>query len=167
MVTLDGSGSTDADSDPLTYHWTQVAGPTATLSFTNPAKPTFTAPLVNADAVLTFQLVVDDGKVFSTPSTVDITVHDLPVDMAMGPDMAQGPDMTTPPPPADMAQAPADLAQGGTDDMYTTTPPPDMAKGGGHGGCSATGTSNAPAPAMPLVGLALLGFVLRRRSRRA
>ena len=43
-VTLDGTGSTDPDSDPLTYSWVQTAGPAVTLTGANTAQPTFTAP---------------------------------------------------------------------------------------------------------------------------
>src|SRR4030095_6642516 len=32
-VTLDGTGSYDPDFDPLTYVWTQVAGPAVTLAY--------------------------------------------------------------------------------------------------------------------------------------
>ncbi|MFK4083638.1 PKD domain-containing protein [Kribbella sp. NPDC020789] len=70
-VTLDGSG-TDADSDPLTYAWTQTGGPAVTLSSTTTAKPTFTAPA--APATLTFSLVVRDGKANSAAATTTVTV---------------------------------------------------------------------------------------------
>ena len=45
-VTLDGSGSTDANNDTLTYKWVLLAKPlgsAAALSSTTSAKPTFTA----------------------------------------------------------------------------------------------------------------------------
>ena len=38
-VTLDGTGSTDPDGDPLTYSWAQTAGPTVTLTGANTASP--------------------------------------------------------------------------------------------------------------------------------
>jgi LmbE family N-acetylglucosaminyl deacetylase len=72
-VTLDGSGSSDADGNPLTYAWTQTAGPTVSLSGSTAAKPTFTAPA--SATSLTFSLVVTDGTVSSSPATVTITVQ--------------------------------------------------------------------------------------------
>ena len=72
-VQLDGSGSSDPDGNPITYAWSQTAGPTVTLSSTTAVKPTFTAP--TGPATLTFQLVVNDGLVNSSPSSVTITVN--------------------------------------------------------------------------------------------
>ena len=79
-VTLDGSGSHDADDDPLTYTWTQTGGPAVTLSSRTVQKPTFTAPAT--PATLTFSLVVRDGKVDSAVSTTTVTVT--------GPNLARG-----------------------------------------------------------------------------
>jgi hypothetical protein len=75
QVTLDGSASSDADSNPLTYVWTAPAG--ITLSSTTVAKPTFTAPEVNSDTNYTFSLVVNDGTVNSTADQVVITVKQV------------------------------------------------------------------------------------------
>ena len=74
-VTLDGSGSSDPDNDSLTYAWTQVSGPAATLSDANIAAPTFVAPLVNGNEDLVFSLVVNDGQVSSAADTVTISVR--------------------------------------------------------------------------------------------
>ncbi|WP_233341561.1 PKD domain-containing protein, partial [Robiginitomaculum antarcticum] len=49
-ITLDGSASMDADSDPLTYMWTQTSGTAVTLSDATAVSPTFAAP--GADATL-------------------------------------------------------------------------------------------------------------------
>ncbi|MFO1428574.1 MAG: PKD domain-containing protein [Candidatus Competibacteraceae bacterium] len=72
-VTLDGSGSNDADNDPLTYRWAWVAKPSgsaATLSDPAAVKPTFVADLTG-DYVI--ELVVNDNRVDSDPDRVTIT----------------------------------------------------------------------------------------------
>jgi hypothetical protein len=74
-VTLDGTGSADPDNNPLTYQWTQVSGPTVTLSSATAARPTFVAPNVQGTQNLVFQLVVNDGSVDSQPDTVTIAVR--------------------------------------------------------------------------------------------
>ena len=74
-VTLDGSGSSDPDSDlPLTYQWTQSGGPAVALDTPTLISPTFTAP--DTPTVLTFTLSVTDslGTPAPTPDEVVITV---------------------------------------------------------------------------------------------
>jgi hypothetical protein len=69
-VTLDGTYSTDADNDQITYKWTLLQKPstsTAVLSSATSARPTFTAA-VAGDYVA--QLIVNDGKVDSAPNSV-------------------------------------------------------------------------------------------------
>jgi LmbE family N-acetylglucosaminyl deacetylase len=71
-VTLDGSGSSDPNADPLSYQWTQTSGTPVTLSSATAQKPTFTAPA--AATTLVFSLVVNDGTLNSPADTVSITV---------------------------------------------------------------------------------------------
>jgi hypothetical protein len=77
LVTLDGSGSSDANFDRLTYSWvltTVPVGNTATLTVdpANAARSTFTP---NVAGVYVASLVVNDGKANSTPATVVITAN--------------------------------------------------------------------------------------------
>ena len=44
LVTLDGAGSFDPNGVPITFAWTQIAGPVVTLNSTTVAQPTFSAP---------------------------------------------------------------------------------------------------------------------------
>ena len=74
QVTLDGSGSRDPDGNPISYVWTQTAGPTVTLSSSTAPAPTFTAPAVTSTAALTFSLLVSDGSLSSPPASVTIAV---------------------------------------------------------------------------------------------
>lgn len=74
IATLNGTASSDADGDTLTYAWTQVSGPVAVLSDNASAMPTFTAP--PSSVPLVFELVVSDGFVDSAPDTVSVTVQD-------------------------------------------------------------------------------------------
>jgi hypothetical protein len=76
-VILNGSGSFDAEGDPLQYHWLQLGGPKVVLDLSDPSLPTFTAPVVAADRVseeLSFQLIVDDGQLSSTAQLTRVVV---------------------------------------------------------------------------------------------
>jgi MYXO-CTERM domain-containing protein len=75
-VTLDGTASSDPDSDTLSWSWTQEDGPEVVLVSSNSAQPSFIAPEVDDDTTLTFSLVVNDGTVDSLPATVAVTVRD-------------------------------------------------------------------------------------------
>jgi hypothetical protein len=73
LITLDGSGSFDADGDPLTYNWAFTslpAGSTAALSSSTVVNPTFTA---DVPGTFTVRLIVHDGTVNSIQDTVNIT----------------------------------------------------------------------------------------------
>jgi hypothetical protein len=79
IVTLDGSGSTDPDGNPLTYFWEQIGGNHAVgLSSQTAQKPTFTAPEVTlAEDDIVMQLTVDDGYGGTDSSEVTIHIHNV------------------------------------------------------------------------------------------
>ncbi len=71
-VTLNGSASSDAEGDELTYQWSFVSKPdgsTATLSDINIVTPTFT---VDKSGDYIIQLIVNDGTVNSAADTVTV-----------------------------------------------------------------------------------------------
>jgi hypothetical protein len=75
LVQLDGSGSSDADGDLLTYQWliaSQPDGSSASLSGANTPLPTFTADVAG---VYTVSLVVNDGLAMSVADFVEITAQ--------------------------------------------------------------------------------------------
>lgn len=75
--TLDGSGSSDPDGDALSYAWTQVSGPAATLTDADTASASFTAPEVCTDTPMVFRLTVSDPDGASASDEVTITVNNL------------------------------------------------------------------------------------------
>jgi hypothetical protein len=84
-VQLDGSGSSDADGDMLTFRWSFVsrpAGSSAVLSGSASATPAFAPDLAGT---YTVQLIVNDGTVDGAPDTVRIsTQNSAPVSNAGG-----------------------------------------------------------------------------------
>jgi hypothetical protein len=62
IVSLDASLSTDDDKDVLTFHWRQVSGPSVELSDARATHPTFTAPKVQEETIMVFELMVNDGS---------------------------------------------------------------------------------------------------------
>lgn len=88
LVTLDGTGSTDANRDPLTYNWVLTAKPNgsaAVLTGANSPKPTFTADVAG---IYVASLVVNDGSLSSAVAVGSVTasaVNLAPV-AVVGPD---------------------------------------------------------------------------------
>jgi hypothetical protein len=90
VVPLDGSGSSDADGDPLSYEWSlklKPSGSTATLTNASTVTPSFVA---DVPGTYVLQLIVGDGFAFSVPDLVTIAVT-APTD-------------TIPPPSADLTK---------------------------------------------------------------
>jgi hypothetical protein len=73
-VVLSGSGSSDADGDPLSYSWTQTAGTAVTLTGASTVSASFVAPTVGAARSYTFQLTVNDGNGGSDTDSITVNV---------------------------------------------------------------------------------------------
>ncbi|MHC1725305.1 MAG: PKD domain-containing protein [Syntrophobacteraceae bacterium] len=80
LVTLNGSGSTDVDGNPLTYTWSIIERPSGSGAIVSDAaaiQPTFT---VDRFGTYVVQLIVNDGTVNSAPDNVQIsTLNSKPV----------------------------------------------------------------------------------------
>ncbi len=79
LVSLDGSGSSDADGDKLFYTWkieTKPDGSTADFQYNNVQKPAFTA---DKEGEYSIRLVVNDGETQSDPDWVTINTNVKPI----------------------------------------------------------------------------------------
>jgi hypothetical protein len=74
-IQLDGSASFDPDGDPITFQWTQIAGPAVALTGANAAKASFSATEGN---VYGFRLLVKDDKGAQGIARVSITTRATP-----------------------------------------------------------------------------------------
>ena len=86
-VTLDGTNSSDTDGDTIArYNWVQVADSSGgtldsgalDLQGSDASTATFTAPSIDADTTLYFQLTVTDGDGASSSNVVAIAINDGP-----------------------------------------------------------------------------------------
>ena len=130
-VTLDGSQSNDLDGSPLSYAWSQIAGPAVVLDTTAASHPTFVAPVVDSSSpTLSFNLVVNDGANNSLVDTVDIRVVNGPIPGTgpIGPAGPIGP-------------------QGPAGQMGPEGPPGDTGPQGPAGPAGATGAAGPQGPA--------------------
>ena len=85
-VQLDGSGSRDADGDPLGFFWSLIVlpvGSAAQISDPAAVDPTF---LADVPGTYVAQLIVNDGALDSDPDTVSITTANTPPVADAGPD---------------------------------------------------------------------------------
>ena len=72
VVTLDGSNSEDPDGSIVSYEWQQVSGSIVTITNSNQAVASFTAP--NTDTNLVFMLTVTDDDGASNSENITVTV---------------------------------------------------------------------------------------------
>jgi hypothetical protein len=143
-VGLDASGST---GDSLTYSWTQTAGPSVTLSNTSAAQPTFTAPDVDSETTLTFEVSVSDGQASDT-DLVNVTVQDTTSESAVLAVNAGGTNYTASDGTEYVASSQTDVFTGGsqfgtTEPIANTTDDP-LYQTELYGGGSGSGAPPAP-----------------------
>ena len=85
-ITLDGSASSDADGDALTYSWAFMsvpAGSTATLANPSSIAPSFT---IDEPGAYVVALIVNDGEASSAQDTVTVSTINTPPVANAGPD---------------------------------------------------------------------------------
>jgi outer membrane protein assembly factor BamB len=75
-VELNATASRDPDGDALTFSWRQTRGPDVTLEDADTATPEFTAPGVDRERTLAFELIVSDGHGHTDGENVTVTVRD-------------------------------------------------------------------------------------------
>lgn len=76
-VTLDGSGSSDADDTLAGYQWTQMSGTDVSLSNTDQAAVSFVAPQADMTVTLTFRLTVTDNDGARASDDVSVTIQPI------------------------------------------------------------------------------------------
>jgi len=74
-VTLDASGATDPDGQSLSFQWTQTSGPSVSLSNATSAQATFTAPEVDGETALAFEVEVIDPDGNAATASTSVTVQ--------------------------------------------------------------------------------------------
>lgn len=89
MAVLDGTASTDADGDPLTYTWQQLSGPAVEIEGVAPGVSQFRVPF--EPGAFVFALTVSDGEASSIAIHITINVTfeatpPLPPFASAGPD---------------------------------------------------------------------------------
>ena len=84
-VVLDGSRSFDVDGDPITYAWSFASRPAASAAALIDATSVNPSFVVDKPGAYSVQLIVNDGKLDSQPSIVNISTIDSPPVANAGP----------------------------------------------------------------------------------
>ena len=77
LVTLSGN-ATDSDGSIASYLWTQTSGTSVTLSDSDKAQASFTAPDISTNEVLTFSFTVTDNDGAKHSDGVNVQINHIP-----------------------------------------------------------------------------------------
>ncbi len=77
FVTLDGSGSSDAEDPTISYSWVKLSGPSIVINNATTSSPDFTAPTVPGPTTALIELAVTDSFGQTATDTVVITIYKL------------------------------------------------------------------------------------------
>ena len=150
-VSLDATGSSDPDGDQLGYSWTQTAGPDVQFDVQDTATPSFTAPEVDSETTLTFEVSVSDGEASDT-DVVNVTVQDTATEDVVFATNAGGANYTASDGTEYVASSETTVFSGGTDfsvnDEITNTDDDPLYQtelyGGGSGSAPAAPNVSVP-----------------------
>ncbi len=84
VVNIDGTASTHADGDPLTYQWTLVSKPDGSSAGIQDPTAAQTLFLADVDGQYVLQLVVSDGQASSAPDMMVVTATSATVPSMTG-----------------------------------------------------------------------------------
>ena len=87
---LDASSSNDPSGQELTFSWEQVSGPSAELEGADTAQPTFTAPEVEEETTLQFEVTVSNEDGATATATANAPVRPQSANDAPVANIAQG-----------------------------------------------------------------------------
>lgn len=83
-VTLAGSGTDDGGQAGLSFSWSQVSGPSVSITNGNQPTATFTAPATSGFVTLVFRLTVSDGTLTDTDDVVVAVFSDTSAPVVAG-----------------------------------------------------------------------------------
>lgn len=93
-VSLDASGSIDANGTIVSYTWVQTSGPSIVLNTPNEVNASFTAPAITIDTPMTFQLTIVNDTGASHSDIVKITVRNELLTNTVAPTVSAPDDIT-------------------------------------------------------------------------